>query len=97
MRVTSAQLMTAVRVPWTREFTDRITPPAGYTMHLLPHVGCLVLVDDKTAQPVVYVGAAQLRWAEIAPPPALPGRAEQPPTITPPADDEKPRLGRKAV
>lgn len=90
MRLATAQLMTAVRVPWSRDITDRVTPPAGYTMHLWPHVGCLVLSDDRTGLPLVYIGASQVRWAETAKP-----ASEQATVIVPVVDDEKARRGKK--
>jgi hypothetical protein len=91
MRLTTAQLMTAVRVPWSRDITDRITPPAGYTMHLWPHVGCLVLSADSTGLPLVYIAACQVRWGEIAPP-----VADFPSVVITVPEDEKSRRGRRA-
>lgn len=90
MRLTTAQLMTAVRVPWSRDITDRVTPPQGYTMHLWPHVGCVVLSDDRTGLPIVYIGAHQVRWGEIAPP-----VSDSPSVVVPVVEDEKTRRGRR--
>lgn len=94
MRLTTAQLMTAVRVPWTREFTDRISPPAGYELHLWPNAGCLVISDAVTGLPLVYVGTSQLRWGEIVQP-----KTDSAPAVSsvvvPVVEDEKTRRGRR--